>query len=102
MHLREKKHMKIYKNPYVSRPCYFVVTNKVRSAKTEMSMRNGYNVCLLDGKWEIYKGQMYDDAFNEMPLVYEDKKFIGRIMLEALKTFVIDAVANDRKEGDEE
>lgn len=94
--------MKIYKNPYVSRPCYFVVTNKARSAKMEMSKHNGYNVSLWDGKWEIYKGQMYDNAFKDMPLVYEDKKSAERIMLEALKTFVIDAVANDRKGGDDE
>lgn len=66
--------MKIYKNPWVSRPCYFVATGTARSAKMEAAKRDGITVTLWNGEWLLRKSQMYVKSLHEMPVVGEISK----------------------------
>ena len=66
--------MKIYKNPWVSRPCYFVATGTARYAKMEAAKLEGITVTLWDGEWLLRKSQMYVKSLNKMPIVGEISK----------------------------
>lgn len=66
--------MKIYRNPWVSRPCYFVQTGTARSAKMEAAKCNGITVTLWNGEWLLRKSQMYVKSLHEMPVVGEISK----------------------------
>ena len=66
--------MKIYKNLWVSRPCYFVPTGTARSAKMEAAKRDGITVTLWNGEWMLKKSQMYAKSLDEMPVVGEISK----------------------------
>ena len=66
--------MKIYKNPWVSRPHYFVPTGPARSAKMESAKCNGITVTLWNGEWMLEKSQMYVKSLDKMPVVGEISK----------------------------
>lgn len=66
--------MKIYRNPWVSRPCYFVPTGTARSAKMEPAKRAGITVTLWNGEWLLRTSQMYVKDISEMPVVGEISK----------------------------
>lgn len=93
--------MKIYKNPFVSRPCYFVKTGVARSAKMEASKSTGYQVQFWDGKWEVTKAEYYDYSLkNEMPVVAETKTSIKSVIDRAVLDAVLDAVGEARRNND--
>lgn len=52
--------MKVYKNPFVSYPCYFVKTGAGWSARGEASKSKGYDVELHNGKWTCRDGCYYN------------------------------------------
>lgn len=66
--------MKIYRNPWVSRHCYFVPTGTARSANMEAAKRDGITVTLWNGEWMLRKSQMYVKTLDEMPVVGEISK----------------------------
>ena len=81
---------KIYKNPWVTRECYFLPTDVHIKSKNESEKVKGYNVEYLNGKWEIRAGMMYEKTLSEMPIVGEIKpKFLKdaviRLILSAVK-----------------
>lgn len=82
--------VKIYKNPWVTRECYFFSTGGYIKSKNESEKVKGYNVQYWNGKWEIRAGMMYVKTLAEMPIVGEIKsKFIKdaviRLILSAVK-----------------
>lgn len=81
---------KIYKNPWVTRECYFFPTGGYIQSKNEAEKVKGYHVQYWNGKWEIRAGMMYVKTLAEMPIVGEIKsKFIKdaviRLILSAVK-----------------
>lgn len=81
--------MKIYRNPFVSYPCYFVKTGAGWSGRAEASKSKGYCVEQHDGKWTCRNGCYYDDTIrNELILVAENRESIHKVIEKA----VIDAV----------
>lgn len=81
---------KIYKNPWVTRECYFFPTVGHIKSKNEPEKVKGYNVEYLNGKWEIRTGMMYEKTLAEMTIVGEIKpKFLKdaviRLILSAVK-----------------
>lgn len=81
---------KIYKNPWVTRECYFLPTGVHIKSKNESEKVKGYNVQYWNGKWEIRAGMMYEKTLAEMPIVGEIKpKFLKdaviRLILSAVK-----------------
>lgn len=57
--------MKVYKNPFVSRECYFVKTGKGHSYKMEASKSKGYIVEFIDGKRQLI-GRKTNDIHNSI------------------------------------
>lgn len=91
--------MKIHKNPWVSRECYFVKTGKASSAKMEASKSNGYVIEFWDGKWEVRQSQFYDCTLREMPVVAENRLSIQSIIKRAILNAVLDLVYATEKGG---
>ena len=89
--------MKVYKNPFVSRECYFVKTCKGHSYKMEASKSKGYIVEFIDGKWEVREGCYYDNSLrNEMPVIAENKVSIKSIIDRAVVNAVLDLVVETK------
>ena len=66
--------MKIYKNPFVSRECYFVKTGKAYSGRMEAPKSKGYQVQFSNGKWIVREAQFYDSSLrDEFPIVADIK-----------------------------
>lgn len=85
--------MKIYRNPYVSRECYFVRTGPARSHKGEASKSQGYEVTFWDGKWIVGKAQYYDYSLrDELPVIAENKVSIQSVVDNAILLAVLDLV----------
>jgi hypothetical protein len=85
--------MKVYKNPFVSYPCYFVKTGAGWSARGEASKIKGYDVELHNGKWTCRDGCYYDDTIkHELILVGENRKSIHSIIKEAVICAVLELV----------
>lgn len=92
--------MKVYKNPFVSRECYFVKTGKAYSCKMEASKSRGYVVEFLDGKWEVREGCFYDCSLkNEMPIIAENKVSIKNVIDRAILNAVLDLVGSSKMGG---
>lgn len=91
--------MKIYRNPWVSRTCYFIKTGKASSFKNELSKSKGYIVerDVQSGGFKVEQGTFYDCDLKEMPLVAETKTSIQRIIDEAIITAVLEATDNGTK-----
>lgn len=95
--------MKIYKNPFVSRECYFIKTGKGYSYKMEASKSKGYIVEFIDGKWQVREGCYYDSSLrNEMPVIAENKVSIKSIIDRAVVNAVLDLVGETKMEAKEE
>ena len=89
--------MKIYKNPFVSRDCYFVKTGKANTHKMEAKENKGYQVQFWDGKWEVKEAQYYDFSLrNEMPIVAENKISIQSVIERAILNAVLDLVGETK------
>lgn len=84
--------MKIYKNPWVSRACYFVITGKASSAKMEASKSAGYVIDFWEGKWQVRKGTFYDCHIREMSVVAENRVSIKSVIEGAILSAVLDLV----------
>lgn len=85
--------MKIYKNPFVSRECYFVKTGKASSGKREATKSKGYQVQFWNGKWEVSEAQYYDFSLrDELPIVAENNVSIKSIIEKAILDAVLGLV----------
>lgn len=92
--------MKIYKNPFVSRECYFVKIGKAHSYKMEAPKSKGYVVEFINGKWEVREGCYYDASLrNEMPIVAENKVSIKTVIERAILNAVLDSVGMAKMDG---
>lgn len=93
--------MKVYKNPFVSRECYFVKTGKGHSYKMEASKSKGYVVEFINGKWEVREGCYYDASLrNEMPIIAENKVSIKSVIERAILNAVLDLVGSVKINGE--
>jgi hypothetical protein len=93
--------MKVYKNPFVSYPCYFVKTGAGWSARGEASKSKGYCVELHNGKWTCRDGCYYDDTIkHELILVGENRKSIHSIIKEAVICAVLELAKEEENETD--
>ena len=90
--------MKIYKNPFVSRECYFVRTGIAKSGKSEASKSQGYQIQFWEGKWEVKKATYYDYSLKkEFPVVAETKSSINSVINSAILKAVLEAVSNENR-----
>lgn len=80
---------KIYKNPWVTRECYFFPTGGYIKSKYESEKVKGYYVQYWNGKWEIRAGMMYVKDLSEMPIVGEIKP---KILKDAVIRLILSAV----------
>lgn len=95
--------MKIYKNPFVSRECYFVKTGKAYTHKMEATASKGYQVQFWDGKWKVTEAIYYDFSLrDELPIVAENKVSIQSVIENAILNAVLDLVHPTEKGGAEE
>ena len=93
--------MKIYKNPFVSRECYFVKTGKARTHKMESSASKGYSIDFLDGKWVVSEATYYDFSLRkELPVIAENKVSIKSVIERAILDAVLDLVGSAKMDGD--
>lgn len=85
--------MKIYKNPFVKRECYFVKTGKARTGKAEATASKGYQVQFWNGKWEVKEVSYYDFSLrDELPVVAENNVSIKSVIENAILKAVLDLV----------
>ena len=92
--------MKIYKNPFVSRDCYFVKTGKAYSSKNEETKSEGYQVEFWNGKWEVKKVRYYDFSLrDELPIIAENNVSIQSVIEKAILKEVLDLVHLTEKGG---
>ena len=95
--------MKIYKNPFVSRECYFVKTGKAYTHKREATASKGYQVEFWNGKWEVSEAQYYDFSLrDELPIVAENNVSIKSIIEKAILDAVLGLVHPTEKGGGQE
>lgn len=93
--------MKIYRNPFVSYPCYFVKTGAGWYGKAEASKSKGYCVELHDGKWTCRDGCYYDFTIkHELIPVAENRESIRKVIEKAVIDTVLALVGE--KEGQKE
>ena len=91
--------MKVYKNPFVSRPYYFVPAGVARTVGCGASAKTGYAVEFWDGKWVVNKASFYDcDLKKELPVVAENNLSIQSVINRAVMDAVLDAVCEADKE----
>ena len=91
--------MKIYKNPFVSRECYFIKTGAARTGKMEATASKGYQVQFWDGKWEVKEAQYYDFSLrDELPIVAENRVSIQSVIERAILNAVLDLVAETKQD----
>lgn len=85
--------MKVYKNPFVSRECYFVKTGKASTGKAEATASKGYQVQYWNGKWEVKEVRYYDFSLrDEMPIIAENRVSIQSVIENAVRNAVLDLV----------
>lgn len=94
--------MKIYKNPWVSRECYFVKTGAAKSAKNEASKSNGYAIDYWDGKWKVRKAEFYNISLADMPVIVENKVSIQAAIEKAILDTVLGFVEAAKMDLEEE
>lgn len=94
--------MKIYRNPWVKRECYFVKTGARRTGKWEASASNGYTVEFLNGKWKVSKEAYYDDTLAKMPVVCENRVSIQAVIDKAILDAVLGLVNAQKVDGGSE
>ena len=95
--------MKIYKNPFVSRECYFVKTGKAYSGGTEPTKSKGYQVQFWDGKWIVREAQYYDYLLRDgFPIVAENNISIKSVIEQAILDAVLGLAHPTEKGGKQE
>lgn len=94
--------MKIYKNPWVSRECYFVKTGAAKSAKNEASKSKGYEIDYWDGKWKVRKAEFYNISLADMPVIVENKVSIQAAIEKAILDTVLGFVEVAKMDLEEE
>ena len=93
--------MKIYKNPFVSRECYFVKTGKAYTHKMEAKASKGYQVQFWDGKWEVKEARYYDCSLrDEMPIIAKNKVSIQSVIEKAILDAVLSLAHQTEKGGE--
>ena len=93
--------MKIYKNPFVSRECYFVKTGKAYSGRMEATKSKGYQVQFWDGKWIVREAQYYDYSLrDEFPIVAENNISIKSVIEQAILDAVLGLTHTTEKGGE--
>jgi hypothetical protein len=96
-----RKKMKVYKNPFVSYPCYFIKTGAGWSGRGEASKSKGYSVELHNGKWTCRDSCYYDYTIkHELILVGENRKSIHSIIKEAVICAILEFVKEEEDETD--
>ena len=89
--------MNVYKNPFVSRECYFIKTGKGYSYKMEASKSKGYIVEFIDGKWKVRDGCYYDISLRSgMPVIAENTVSIKSVIDRAVINEVLDLVGETK------
>lgn len=73
--------MKIYQNPYVNRPCYFI--KEVSDSK----FARGHQVTLWQGEWKVGRAEYYKKDIKDFPVVgtINLNKVIKEAVLESIK-----------------
>ena len=95
--------MKIYKNPFVSRECYFVKTGKAYSGRMEAPKSKGYEVKFWNGKWIVREAQFYDSSLrDEFPIVAENNISIKSVIEQAILDAVLGLTHPIEKGGEQE
>ena len=95
--------MKIYKNPFVSRECYFVKTGKAYSGRMEAPKSKGYQVQFLNGKWIVRETQFYDSSLrDEFPIVAENNISIKSVIEQAILDVVLGLTHQTEKGSEQE
>lgn len=95
--------MKIYKNPFVSRECYFVKTGKAYSGRMEASKSKGYQVQFWNGEWIVREAQYYDSSLrDEFHIVAENNISIKSVIEQAILDVVLSLTHPTEKGGEEE
>ena len=93
--------MKIYKNPFVSRECYFVKTGKTYSSRME-APKSKYEVQFCDGKWIVREAQYYNFSLrDEFPIVAENNISIKSVIEQAILDAVLGLTHPTEKGGEE-
>ena len=82
--------MKIYKNPFVSRECYFVKTGKAYSGRMEAPKSKGYQVQFWNGEWIVREAQYYDSSLrDDFPIVAKNNISIKSVIEQAILDVVL-------------
>ena len=95
--------MKIYKNPFVSRECYFVKTGKAYSGRMEAPKSKGYQVQFWNGEWIVREAQYYDSSLrDDFPIVAENNISIKSVIEQAILDAVLGLTHTTEKGGGQE
>ena len=95
--------MKIYKNPFVSRECYFVKTGKAYSGRMEAPKSKGYQVQFWNGKWIVREDQCYDSSLrDDFPIVAENNISIKSVIEQAILDVVLSLTHPTEKGSEQE
>lgn len=90
--------MKIYKNPFVSRECYFVKTGNAYSYKNEATKSKGYSVEFIDGRWKVSEASYYDFSLrDEFPVIAENRISIQSVIENAILSSVLNLIGSAEK-----
>ena len=87
--------MIVYKNPFVTYPCYFIKTGKAHTGRNEASASSGYEVYQRKGEWCCVKTRYYDKDLKTggyMQIVGETRYSIQTVIDNAIINAVLDAV----------
>lgn len=93
--------MKIYRNPWVSRPSYFVPTSAVRQGLGLNQEATGIVVEKWGDTWNVRKGSYYSHDVPNMPLVFENRVPIQKVIKETILQTVLFAVNGGKDTSDE-
>lgn len=93
--------MKIYRNPWVSRPSYFVPTSSVRQEPGLNKKVDGIVIDKWSDEWTVRKGCYYAHDLPDMPLVFENRVSIQKVIKETILQTVLFAVNGGKDTSDE-
>ena len=91
--------MKVYKNPWVTRECYFVKTGAAKSAKMEGAKSSGYVIDFWEDEWIVRKSTIYNKSLTEMPVVFENRVALQSYIDKTILDTVLSFVKPTRKDG---
>lgn len=95
--------MKIYKNQYVSQPCYFVrIGANTKACQNGASLSTGYAVELCNGKWKCKRVDCYDSLLNSnFVCVVENEESANCFIENAIINAVLALIPKAKREKDE-